>query len=92
MLKQNKKFNLTKNYEMVVTNQITMPSVVQEKDIFSLFSGLMMMVKTHAKKEAEKDRLHSDFAYEHLLKMYLESVKKMNKYKAMLKERNIAVN
>ena len=91
MIKSKLKVKISKNYEMEITKKLVMPSVVKEKDIYSLFSGLLMMIKDFSKKEAEKQMIHNDLSYNHLLKMYLNSLEKMNRYKAILKENKIEI-
>lgn len=83
MIKQNKKIRLLKNFKMETTISLSLPSTIKEKDIYSMFSGLLILVKELAKNEAQNTKAHSEIAYQHLLKMYTASVKQMNKYKAL---------
>ena len=63
-----------------------MPSIVREKDVYSMFSGLLTLIKEMATSEAKKTQIHKDNSYNNLLKMYIRAVKEMNKYKALYLE------
>lgn len=83
MIKLKKKIKLLKNFKMQHTLKINMPLPVKEKDVHSMFLGLLKIVKEMAKREAETMQLHSDISYNNLKVMYLTAVKKMNKYKSL---------
>lgn len=83
MIKQNKKIRLIKNFKMETTLSLSMPSVIKEKDVYSMFSGLLILVKELAQNEAQRTQTHKEMSYQHLLKMYTTAVKQMNKYKAL---------
>ena len=83
MIKQHKKITLIKNYKLESYNPIVIPTIIKEKDIYSMFSGLLSLVKEMATAEAKKTQIHKDASYTHLLKMYVKAVREMNRYKAL---------
>ena len=86
MIKQRKKLSLNKNFKMELPLNLVLPCTIKEKDVYSMFSGLLILIKEMAKGEAKKAQTHTDMSYQHLLGMYTMAVKQMNKYKALYNE------
>ena len=74
---------MLRNFKLETYSPITMPSVINEKDVYSMFSGLLTLIKELAHSEAKKSQIHKDKSYEQLLKMYTNAVHQMNKYKSL---------
>lgn len=83
MIKQFRKIKLIKNFKMENTTPITIPSIIKEKDVYSMFSGLLTLIKEMSISETKKLQMHKDNSYNNLLKMYTRAVKEMNKYKSL---------
>jgi len=81
MLKQSKQIKLIKNFTMQHSIARMPNSQITDKDIFSMFSGLFSFMQTYVKNQAEKNIDQNKQSYNYLLKLYLNAVKNMNKYK-----------
>lgn len=92
MIKSNKKIKLIHNFEMEYSHQIVLPSIIKDKDISAMFCGLVAIVKQQAEFKSKQLNQQKDSAYNVLLKMYLNTLKKMNFYKSLyLKEKSKVV-
>ena len=83
MIKQSKKVTLSRHYTLETLRPLSMPYIIKEKDIYSMFSGLLSLMKEFATAEAKKSQIHNEISYRHLLNLYTNSVKQMNKYKSL---------
>ena len=83
MIKTYKQISLKKNFKMEIYSPLKMPSIIKEQDLYAMFCGLLTIVKTQAKEEAKKLQNHTNNAYNHLLNMYVQAVKNLNKYKSL---------
>lgn len=83
MIKQTRNIKLVKNFSLENNLPITIPSIIKEKDVYSMFSGLLTLIKEFAVNDAKKKQIHKDAEYTRLLEMYTNAVFQMNKYKSL---------
>ena len=86
MLKSLKKVNIIKEFSMEYSVQTINPAFVKDEDIYAIFSGLFKMMQNHANRQATLKQKHNEQSYNFLLKMYLNTLKSMNKYKTLYLE------
>lgn len=81
MIKTYKKVKLIKHFVMEHSITKFMPSAIKDKDITAMFQGLFAIMQTHATNQAKRECEKNESSYNHLLRLYLNAVKTMNKYK-----------
>lgn len=83
MIKQLKRIKLIKGFKMEYPRTIFLPQIIKDSDISAMFCGLIGLIKSQTKSKLREEYEQSNTSYRELLKMYKNTLRKMNMYKTL---------